>query len=567
MDPNNADDFARLAAARENSFQQLATNRSNRLYAIKEYCGGNYGDGGTEHAVPMPLLTMAVQIWARYIVGKDPRVMLSTHYPQLRTTATHFEYSINQRIAIMELQETIREAVMGAFFGVGILKGSIDKQEGYKARQPYIDSIDLDDWFHDTQAERWKDTQYRGHRFQMPLEEARSNEKWDAEAREALQKITFDSEERAGDASRGARQDDRPVDMVDLWETYLPATQTMIIDGGHDAARPLKTWKFKGPRSGPYYFLGFGDVPRNIMPLASVAMLSELHRMANNMYRKMEDQADAQRNILAGPMNAREDGEKILHSKDGDYIPVMSPELLKGYSLGGVDARTFNYGMHLVDRFFMTAGNLDMLGGLSPSAGTLGQERILNERAGMLIQDISERVLRAVQWCARTIGHYIWKDPVTAHVFERQIPGVPGLTVPVRFGPEHRKGDLLSYEIKIEPYALSYRSPGERAQALMAMLGQLQPLYPEMMRQGKSFDMGMLIDKLARMYDMPELSEVIVSTEPVATGANEPAPAPANTTRTHQRVNTAAPSRTGQEANMAGAMAQAQNAGALAAAG
>lgn len=555
MDPNDKSDFAKLIAARGHSFDELEFNRKQRDNAVKEYVGASYAKGGAEHAVPMPLLTLAVQIWARYVAGKDPRVMLTTHYPQLRTNAVHFQYSLNGRFVAMDLQQTMRDGIVAAFFGAAFFKVFLEKVPGQRAMQPTVAGIDQDDWVHDTRAETWRDTQFRGHHFQIPLEEAQNNEKWDQDARDALQKARFDEQTRAGDTSKSSRDVERPIEMVDLWETYLPSEQMMMIDAGPGAEKPLRAWKFKGPDTGPYYMLGFGDVPRNIMPLASVAMLGELHRIANNLYRKMEDQADAQRNIILAAVSGLEDANKVLHSKDGDVIPVTSAELIKAISLGGVDARTMGFATHAVDRFFMMAGNLDLMGGLSPSATTLGQEKILSERANMLIQDIQARVLRAIQWCARSIGHYVWKDPVSADVFERPVPGVPGLTVPVRFGPEHRQGKLLSYEIKVEPYAMSYRSPTERGQAMFAVLDRLAPYYPDFLRQGRTFSADALIAKAAQLYDLPELEEILTYAEiPEGGGRGEEARAPANTHRVNERVNTAAPSRASREVSLVEAM-------------
>ena len=206
----------------------------------------------------------------------------------------------------------------------------------------------------------------------------------------------------------------------------------------------------------------------------------------------------------------QEEGAKsIRDAGDGDMIGVEDPNAIASVRFGGIDAQNHGFAVHAMGLFDQHAGNLQMLGGLSPSADTVGQEQILQAQSSARLEKQKYKIQGIACAIAKDIAWYRWRD-----VFynPRVLKTVPGTDVSVlsSFAPHDRLGDFVNYNFDIEPHSLQYMPPAAKLNSIKGILGEvIMPLAPMMMEQGISVDVEALMKLLARYGNVPELMEIL----------------------------------------------------------
>src|SRR4051794_15466147 len=103
------------------------------------------------------------------------------------------------------------------------------------------------------------------------------------------------------------------------------------------------------------------------------------------------------------------------------------------------------------------------MGGLAPQSKTLGQDKMLNENSSHSIMDMQDRTVEYTSGVMEALVWYWWYHPELVTRTQREIPGLPGATIPVRTFPGRfqapngqqvmkRLGSLSS--VRVDPYSL-----------------------------------------------------------------------------------------------------------------
>lgn len=517
---------SRLQNALEYSRRQLLPYREKRLHAIRQFVGTHYTDTGAQERVPINLLEMAVSIYRRQIAARRPQVLVRSKTREHEAVAGQFETAMNNLLKDINFEDTVQRWVLDAMFGLGIVKTGLTASgidmNGYEhdPGQPFVDNVDFDDFVFDMSAKRWDQIQFCGNRYCLPLEAIKQSKMFgkkseDLTPSEFRQNNEFGEErvQRIG-TSDGYFGDQYYSPIVELWDIWLPiegVVVTMQADdrGGVSQTEPLRVVEWEGPEEGPYYTLGFGHVPGNLMPLPPVSLLIDLHEMANRVFRKLGRQADRQKTLTLVQAGQEDDGRRIAESSDGDIIRSDRPEATREARYGGVDQPTLAYMVQLKDLFVYMGGNLDALGGLGKLSETVGQEQLIAKSASARIADMQEAATKAVKHVVNTLGKYLWYDPVASPTVLTKIPDT-NFEASVKFSPEIREGEIIEYEIDIAPYSMVDRSPSERAKTLGELMqGFIIPLAPLLQQQGMKPDMNKFLELMAKYSNTDELMDII----------------------------------------------------------
>lgn len=567
MDFTDSYDMQRFRGAVEASRQKLQPFRENRLDMIEQFIGTHYGEEGPHEPVPIMFIEMAVMIYTYNLIGGEPQALVRTKHSQLKPTSQDLGIALNYVGGELELEDTLLNIVQDALISpIGIVKMGLteagEKEWWHEDWEPFVDRVDLDDWVHDTTATAWKECQFMGHRYRVPLADAKANEEFDAKERAKLvatirNTINEEGDEKASSVSGDSILDEDEIeDMVELWEYWIPRQGVIITLTGPDQGQVgvLKVQKWKGPAMGPYRILGFNPVPSNLLPLPPAAVWRELHDLANSLYRKLGRQANRQKSVLPVQGGNEDDIKLLRDSKDGDVIR-LDGQPSKEVSYGGpsqVGLAFFLSNMNIANR---QAGNLDTLGGLRSSADTLGQEQLMQGQAEGQITYMRRRVNKFIASVFDGLAYYLFKDPFVSLSLEKQGPD-PMTAIPIFWGKNVKEDDYRKFNITIDVHSTLPTTPQIQLQKMLSIIKEIIfPFAPLLQQQGVQIKAEALLKKVAEYADLPEIADFIYMEGPPQTYERGPVGSPKSgggaTSHTSERISHPGPGGEGGDTNLA----------------
>tara|TARA_R100000458_G_scaffold31319_1_gene28725 strand:+ start:1289 stop:3094 length:1806 start_codon:yes stop_codon:yes gene_type:complete len=565
----DSDKIGRLARAVEYSRRKMQPFREKRLEAIRQYVGSNYGEYGPSDRVPVNLMEMALSIYKRQVAARSPQVLVTSDNPAASAVADNFELSLNLLLKEIGFEETLHRWVVDAMFAMGIIKCGISPDASseimgftHDTGQPFADNVDLEDFVFDVAAKRWDQIQFCGNRYCLPYEAVMDlkifGKNADIKPNSYLGNTNEGGDERVTSLTNQGQSygDESYMDMIELWDMWLPYEQVLVTipaapDGGFDSNEHFRVIEWTGPEEGPYYRLGFGEVPGNVLPTSPAMQLIDLHDLSNRVFRKLGRQAERQKTLTVVQSGAEEDGRRVGMADDGDIIRADRPESTREMSYGGVDQNSLAFMVQLRQMFSYLGGNLDTMGGLGRAADTVGQEKLISQSASTKISDMQAAVSSAVTQVVTALAKYLYHDPVASPRIYKKIPNTE-ITVKADFGPEMREIDFIDYEIDIAPYSMQSRSPAERVQTVSQTVANfILPMAQNLQNMGLTLDMPEFINIVAKYSNTPELQDIVRAMTPAEEdrikeasemmGATKAGSVnPAQTTRKYVRENVAA---------------------------
>ena len=567
--------IGRLYTAMDRARLALRQYRQERLYAVKQYVGTHWSEETISETVPLNLLNLYCRIVIPKLVSRNPRVMLSTFNKPIKPQVAAMESWVNKETENQKLDELFARTALDALFTVGVTKVALCSPADSAAvgwniasGQPFAERVDFDDFVFDIHARNFDSVSFIGHRIRVPLDSVKNNPLYSA----VKNKLTAQSnklynqegDERIntfGRTTLSGSDESEYLDWVDLWEIYLPHSKQVITlaDKDQDTSidgisfQPLRVQEWLGPDCGPYHILKFVDVPGNIMPIAPIMQLVDLHDAVNNCLRKLIRQGKRQKEVTLVTGGKTEDGQRVMRSNDGEMIPVADPQSTVTTSFGGPNQQLFALMQALQQLFSWLAGNLDSLGGLSPQAKTASQDQMLSQNASGIITDMQGCMLKYVSGVMKALGWYWWNHPTNVMKTPHSLPGLPEINITRTVTPADRqKATFADLDIQVDPYSLQPATPQTMMSAIMQVVTQVVvPMQPLLMQQGIYFDINAFLVKIAKFNNIPDLNEIITIAEPPAPDAQDgPAQSsmqpgkPSETTRNYVRESM--PGRTPQ---------------------
>lgn len=549
----------RLRSAVEEHYRRMDIFRKNRILALREYVGGHYSENASAKDVPVNILSLAVDTYARELAAYNPKVLVTTWYKQLQRTSTELEIALNHLVSEIKFARTLRRIVKEALFSVGIAKVGLEATGEleiggiyHDVGQPFFDCVDIEDFVLDMSASTFEDVQFVGNRYRIPLEYAKqlySQYDWTPQD-QSHSVINPGGTQRVGSLSSGGAPLEnlyRPI--VELWDIYCPHNNMLFTFPGSTSDNtlgpPLREVEWERPENGPYHLLSLHEVPGNIMPLSPSMQLYDLHCCANILFRKLQRQGERQKTIGLVNVTGQEDGTKIVNANDGDTYTVLDPNAAKEFSYGGINQQNFAFFLQVKELASYFAGNIETIAGLGPQADTLGQEQLLAATSSKRLQDYQENVYEFTKEIANDLAWYLWEDPLIELPLAKRLEGI-SKPIPFSWTPERREGDFLDYHLEIEPYSMQPKTPAQRLMLLERMVQQtIAPLLPIIQQQGGTFDIKRFLELYAKYSNMAEMEDIIIFNEEtkgpnrqlIDTGGGNAVRQSPMTKRTYERVN------------------------------
>lgn len=562
MNPNNAADLKRLRLAVEHSRKELSPFRRARKKALDAIAGAHYNIDKPRERVPINLVEMALNIYVSQLAAKAPAAMVSTANKRLRPRALNLELALNHLFKEVKLGRSLRYCVRDAMLSVGIIKVMLEREgveidgEYHDAGKPYADAIDLDDWVHDMTARQYHKVAFAGHRFQLPYQYVMESSLYKNKDKLRPTELSNNDEsgnEKAEALGRGESvNQDNYQDMVDLYELWLPEPNLIVTMPFEDLGTgALLVEDYNGPECGPYHFLGYQAMPNCVMPLPPVATWMDLHELANTLFRKLRNQAERAKEIGLYQGTQAADAERISEAKDGDFKRVDSLQATGTIKTGGVDPKTLAFLLQVKDLYSYLAGNLDALGGLSPQAGTLGQEELLTQNASKRVADMQSITIDFVAEVSQHLGFLLWENPIADIPITKKTK-YGSAEIPIRWNEEQREGDYFQYNIGIHPYSMQHHTPAAKLQALTQIFNNfIAPYAPQLEAQGVRINFVQFMKDIQRLSNLDELDGILMYTgeTPVSPAGEDPRQSPV-TSRTNVRVNRPGGTRQGKDQAM-----------------
>jgi hypothetical protein len=568
MDPMTDDAIQQLWAEVEDSRKELQVFRDRMEDSVKEACGANYGKGGTDSARLMNLLHLFLTIYSHQVAAKDPSVMVTTKYRPYRSTARKLQIDLNLMIQELELGSILRTAATHALHGMGIVKLGLrgsgtysDEYGGFEYGEPFVSNVSLSDWVHDTKAHTCRQFRFMGNRYRVDFEWAKECGLY---KEEGLRDLERQGDEGLFERDQGVRgitrwSNDRPeeyrqhVELVDLFLPYERKIVTLPFHrDGRSKLRFLREDEFTGPPHGPYHLLIYDEVPDQIMGLAPVAHMLDMHVLLNDLLLKMRDDAMTRKNV--NTYTDAEDGGRLKNARNGEWVRVNPGNTVGMHQSGGVDPQTMGFVVALRDWFSWLGGNLDSMGGLSPQAETLGQEQMIAKSSMAMIKDLQDRTEKFAARILQDLAWYRFEDDIRVRDLEISAEGTQGRYSVVRqFGRDDIKGDRVDYLFDIQPFSMRSLSPAERAASIEQMMASIVMPMIQMgilPAQGTQVDGQALIRILAEHRGVAnEIDEILVKSEPVEMPEtpDQQGPAPGKPNGKYERISRSGTTRSGQD--------------------
>lgn len=530
--------------------------RKARKIFVEQYAGPYYrpANKAVTQNEPINLIQMAANVWSRQMVSGNPAASITPADPNKWPQADDLELDVNQLIEEMDLKVTLRHCALDSMFCCGIALVGTESNgkevfvdgEWVETTDTFADWIDLDDWVQDLSVTRWKDSSFYGHKFRRPLKAAKADENYDKEAREKLSAtnrkyIDNEGNELIQDVGTGeqAYGEESLFEEVELWHIYFPRHGRVMILPVEGDDVGLASYDWEGPSRGPYHRLGMMKVPGNVMPLAPVNAIADLHFFQNNLYRKVMDQAERAKTVGVIAGRAAADGKRILNAKDGEFVLSDRPEATREVKLGGVDGATLQMTVQVQRLFSYLGGNIDSVAGLSAQTETVGQDRLLAQASSKLIKEMQDRTTDFAAGIIEDIAWWEQQNPNRETTVAKRIPGTD-ITFPVKVRSFDYREDAKTFQYNVVPFTLANRTPEERMGVLLAFFnGFIMPYGAQLQAEGMGVNFERLIRMAANDLGIPELVHILTfkgdKPEPEAIPSSTQQNRPAVTQRTNIR--------------------------------
>ena len=514
----------RFFRSRNDSLTKLRTYQDHRREFIHQMVGKWWGKSnwGIDSENPVNLILKAYQVYLRMLVASAPQVLIMTDKEQYKAIAADAEVVQNRAIERSNVEDMLKRWVGSGMFGLGIMKTGLQQAgmeedpmtgEMLPYGEVFSQNISLDAWVHDMSARSldMDELTYMGHRFDMPLDQARENTTFKKKIRNQLVERSTANSGRSGARkveSMGASNKLDVIPMVDLWEYYVPSENMVYVTTDKEEDEPLAQYEWTGPEGGPYDFMYFLEIEDNSMPLPPAAGWMDLHRIINTVYKKEAENAKNAKTNLVYQEGDDEDAQKVVDADNLEAIGVSNPESIRDMHFNGVRPENLAFIVQSLDLANNQMGNLDLMAGLASQSPTAKQDSLLNANASALSKEMVDRVYAKTKSVFEKRCWYYWHDPVRTYQDVRTLPNTKDY-VKISLTPEDRAGHWEMFNFDIVPYSMQHRSPEERIAELDGLMMQMAPMLELMMQSGLMFDFEAYLQLRAKYRRMPEILDVI----------------------------------------------------------
>jgi len=464
--------------------------------AIRDYVGDYYvNPKGYEGDYPINLVFVALRTWVPNLVMNSGVNKVGSPYLSQLDYAHMLGEALNQLHKRIDMKSTMRAAVVSMILcGLAVLKTSIYADgllipdgfdSSFSQGQLYTDLISIDDFFLDPYCTSLKNSTLTGHFTTVRRQDLLDMEGWDKDLVNKLPSAWDGGVGNNEKASHLTRKPSETLEMIEaqdyvrVAEVYLPEAQAIayVPDPKQTSFDDfLKVQDYYGPDTGPYRFGSITPpVPDNPFPVAPVSIWRDLNSMANDLFKKLMDQADSQKDVLLYKPGMEDVADAVAEARNGDSIRTADPDGVRIQSYGGGNAENEKMTQQLQFWFNYVSGGIDQMGGMKTGGGSKTatavktlqtNASITQEDARGLIYDVQAGVSRDQAW-------FIHYDPfLKAPMTIRETGKEPRQVV---LTPEEVRGDFLDLIFVMRQRSMQALDPETRRVALEKFTVQTIP--------------------------------------------------------------------------------------------
>jgi hypothetical protein len=563
MNVNSELDRGRLFRAMQWSYKQLEPFRNLVYGLVQEYAGSSYGQPHRirrKRETIANLMNQTIDAYTMSLVASRPRVSAAAREATRRSFAKRFQIAMNNLAAEIQLEKTLRRAVLDAFFLMGIVRVHLRESAQVVLEEdlvinpatPFVSNVALDNFVFDMAATKYSAVDYAGDWYRIPFS-ALKEDMFDQKVVKQLDlqpttKARNTEDARLERIAKGEETDqdelEPMIDLCDVWIRRDRMIYTFPIDPKQPfgaATKAIGDVPWENPQYGPYPILTFAEVPENVVSSSPASHLWAMARDINAIMRKQARRARAQRTIGTYTPAGKKDAESLQGAADMEWKAVADMSEIKIVNFGGVDQGLQAYQLGLMQLFDRMAGNLPAKAGLAPQAGTASQEEVIQGAVSRAEAKMQEAVADFAVTVVRMLGFMLWDDVSMLIPATQSEPGFEDYEpMDVTWSPNHREGEFFDYDLQIDVHSMSYQSPQAKLQTLLGLVQNVfLPAGPLLAQQGGQINYQKIAEVAADLLDLPQLKELITfGAMPPEEGTGQPQNRmPGSSTREYVRRN------------------------------
>lgn len=519
----------KIQEAAQRGFKRMHNFRKARMLFIQESVGSYYDRASGEvGARPLNMIANAIRVLIPTMVMNFPKHFVMTPYIESREYANLLALALDQHDLKINIRDTYRAGIVDAIFTLGILKTGLCESDSILAMDDleghidpgtvYTEKVDFDNFVVDPNSREhmFRDAAFMGDRIVVPRRVLLESGLYDTDLVQKLPSLADENEKnrRAQNLSMRNIEVAENADLedeVEILELWVPSAKSIItVPASEDVKFDdyLRIADYYGPDKGPYSLLALTPpVPGNPLPVPMVGIWYDLAVKANEMAKKIIEQASRQKDIIGYRSSAAETAEAMRNAGDGEAVAMDDPDAARTFSFGGQNSGNENHLSSLMAWFNMMAGNPEQVGGQRVDAKSATAANILQQNAGVGLEDMKDMVY---QWAAAEAGRRAWyfhTDPLMQMPLTRRqaVPGqmqISPLTgqsfmtpptmqeVQVILTPEARRGDYLDFTFRIEPESMGRVDSKVRVQQMQQLFQQIMPAVMAAAQMAMSMGIG-----------------------------------------------------------------------------
>ena len=544
----------KFQAAVHRGAEKLVNFRKSRIHFIRQYVGQWYDQvKGSVGQEPINLIFNAIRVLVPTMVFNFPKHSVSTPYLAQREYANLLALALDQQDMKLNVCDTYRRVIVDAIFTMGIMKTGLSQSDSIYTFDDdmgmdsldngtvYTEAVDFDDFVVDPNSKDYmfRDAAWMGDRITVPRQMLLDSGLYNNTLVEKLPRAGDfdDTKDRAsGESQKAIKAGDNYdlQDEVEVYEIWVPSANSIVtVPASKDVKfdEYLRVDDYYGVKEGPYTLLCLTPpVPGNPLPVPMVGIWYDLHVLANRMATKIVAQADRQKTIIGYKRTGADDAQAVKDAGDGDAIAMDDPEAVKTYEFGG-QVNSNEVHMNALEGWFnQMAGNPAQVGGQNVEAKSATAANLLQQNAGVGLEDMKDMVYRAAAAEARRRTFFLHADPfMQVPLIKRQPTPTPmqmntpqgptWMMIPtmqetqIILTPEARSGDFLDYTFKIEPESMGRVDSKTRLTQEMALAQQILPAVmaaaQASMAMGIPFNAVDFLIRIAKDMQITWLDEVL----------------------------------------------------------
>ena len=479
---------------------------------------------GIEGEEPLSLIYNALRSYIPNLVAQSPITSVSSPFTAYKDYAELLGLGLDTVARQIHLKKTLRAWITNAFFGMGIMRVGLKATgELLSINDIYVDNgqvyaknVMLENFGFDPACTDLREAKCLFERVVgIPRQLLLDTDGYDHDIIVGLPSSDTDSEggNKASEMSKdqeGTSEMTRLQDSVNIVQMYVPETEQWVLMGDPTQTiqdRFIAVNDFNGPKEGPYVFLSYSPpVEGNPFPVAPVSVWYDLHRAANEVFRKELEQIRQQKDVGFYNPALADEVKDIQESETGDYIPTSDPKGVNVISLGGQNQKNETALTQLQMWFNYMSGNPDQLAGNLPGGGQASESATktmtMQNNSSIVLSDMQDITYDETAEVIRRIAWHLHTDPFINLPLTKRVTG--GEEKQLVLTPEQRMGDFLDYNFKIVSRSMTKMDPQIRAKRVEEFCVRVLPTGAQsamvMMQTGQPFNLPAYYTKIAEEW-------------------------------------------------------------------